>query len=72
MIREKFRRRNQRMSQLLFFLPEMPNENCISISHAKTRNGKPSNKAISENLIRISGEIYEERNSFITACPQIP
>ncbi|MDO9579634.1 MAG: hypothetical protein Q7J06_03575 [Bacteroidales bacterium] len=31
--------RNQNIIQLLFFRPEIPEENCININHAKTRNG---------------------------------
>jgi hypothetical protein len=69
---EKLNNRNHKTNQLLVFLPDIPNENCMSISHAKTRNGKPSNIAISENLTRSSAEMYGERNALITSCPHIP
>jgi hypothetical protein len=69
---EKFNNRNNKTNQLLLFLPEIPNENCISIIQAKTRNGNPSSIAISENLARSSDEMYIERNTLITTCPHIP
>jgi hypothetical protein len=69
---EKFTNRNHNTNQLLFFLPEIPKENCISISHAKTRNGNPSSIAIFENLERSSADMYVERKALITSCPHIP
>jgi hypothetical protein len=68
----KFRSRNHNTNQLLEFLPDMPKENCISISHAKTRKGKPRSIAISENLTSNSGEMYVERKALITTWPHIP
>jgi len=56
-IMEKLSRRNQNTSQLLYFLPEMPHENWISINHPNTRNGSPSNSVISENFDSSYAEI---------------
>jgi hypothetical protein len=50
----------------------MPEENCISISQAKTRNGNPRSVEISINLVSNSSEIYVERKALITTCPHIP
>jgi hypothetical protein len=54
------------MNQLFLFLPERLSENLISISQAKTRNGKPSSIAKSDNLERMSDEISGARNDLIT------
>jgi hypothetical protein len=63
---KKFNSRNIKTNQLLFFLPDMPNENCNSINQAKTRNGNPRSLEISENRTSCSGEMYVERKALIT------
>jgi hypothetical protein len=54
---EKFIMRNHKTNQLLLFLPDNSDENWISMSQAKTRNGNPSSIAISENLVSNSTEM---------------
>ena len=68
----KLIRRNQKTNRLFRFLPERSDENLISISQAKTINGKPMTIAISDNLERISGERRGARNDLTATWPQIP
>jgi len=69
---EKLRRRNQKTNQFFLFLPERLPESLMSISHAKTRNGRPRSIAMSDNLERVPGAKKDVRKALIITCPHIP